>query len=297
MVIDMLDPIKLGNGIVLFESRVEPTKDVIQFLSEQKESAKQRHYSFTYDDNGDPLYATNKSGHRFQIEDIDKNCSRITDFYDHFNSKDIENFFLECEATIYKTLLEYGSIYPMAIPCLWWKTMGHVLAYGPGSDLGLHCDNDINYQPGFEPDYQLGIRHVLASITYFNSSVDKYDGENFVGGEIHFPYAEVVYKPKAGDILMFPANFVATHEVFDVTEGERYAYLEYFGQGSSDDSRGINIVDPREGLYGGQVWMPDLYKDYRDYIVSAYGEDDESDMLLSVSRKFHSHDTKQEVEK
>lgn len=293
----MQQTIKLGNGIVLFKSRIPYSSDVVSFLSELKTQAKNRHYSFVEDEDGNIIYATNKSGHRFNLEDIDKNCSRITDFYEYFPSDEIKEYFINCEEIIYKTLLEYGSIYPMSVPCLWWKTMGHVLAYGPGSDLGLHCDNDINYQPGFEPDFQLGVRHVLAAITYFNSSVEEYDGENFVGGEIVFPYADVKYTPQAGDILMFPANFVATHEVLGVKEGNRYAYLEYFGQGSSDGERGINICEPRDDVYSGQVWLSTLFEDYRKYILDTYGEKHDDLRLLPVSRKFHSQNTKQEVEK
>jgi len=292
----MQETIKLGNGIVLFKSRISYNKKVIDFLSELKLEANIKHYSFVKDDTGNVLYATNKSGHRFNIEDINRNCSRITDFYEHFTTSEIKDYFINCENIIYKTLLEYGSIYPMVIPCIWWKTVGHVLAYGASSDLGLHCDNDINYQPRFEPDYQLGIRHVLAAITYFNTSVDQYDGENFVGGEINFPYAEVSYSPSAGDILMFPANFVATHEVSEITAGERYAYLEYFGQGSSDPERGISIVDPRDDLFGGQVWLHELFEDYEKYILDTYGEDNIDLMLLPINRKFNSQNTRTEVD-
>lgn len=292
----MSEPILLGNGIVLFKGSINVSPGIIQELSEMKKTATEKHYSFVYNEYGDILYATNKSGHRFELDDIDKNCSRITDFREN-SSQELKDFFIECENTIYKTLLEYGSIYPMSIPCLWWKTKGHILAYGPGSDLGLHCDNDINYQPGFEPDYQLGVRHVLAAITYFNSSVDEYDGRNFTGGEIVFPYADVKYSPEAGDILMFPANFIATHEVLGVREGERYAYLEYFGQGSSDPEKGINIREDSDNIFSGQVWLSSLYEDYKNYIASKYGDDNENLMLLPVSRKFHSNSTKQEVEK
>jgi hypothetical protein len=293
----MQETIKLGNGIVLFKSRIPYTKEVIDFLSELKSEANTKHYSFIKDSEGNILYATNKSGHRFSVEDIEKNCKRITDFYEYFSSNEIKNFFIDCENIIYKTLLEYGSIYPMVIPCLWWKTMGHVLAYGTSSDLGLHCDNDINYQPKLEPDYQLGTRHVLAAITYFNSSVDEYDGENFVGGKINFPYAECSYSPCAGDILMFPANFIATHEVTEVTVGERYAYLEYFGQGSSHPERGINITDPRDDLFGGQVWLHELFKDYERYITDTYDDDSIDLMLLPIARQFNSQNTRIEVEK
>lgn len=286
----------LGNGIVLFKDRIKVPDKLLDYLAQLKVEATEKHYSFVYDDNGAPLYATNKSGHRFQLEDIEKNCSRITDFYNNFSEDWQKDFFLECEQILYKTMIEYCSIYPMVLSCLWWKTQGHALAYGPGAGLGLHCDNDINFSPGFEPDYQLGIRHVLASITYFNSSVDKQDECNFVGGQINFPYAEVTYTPQVGDILMFPGNYMCTHEVFDVESGNRYAYLEYFGQGSSDPDRGVNIADPIEGVFGGQVWMPSLFDDYKKYVIEYYGENTDDHRLLPLGRQFNSSNTKEEVE-
>lgn len=286
----------LGSGIVLFRDRIKVPSGLTDYLEKLKLEATEKHYSFVYDEEGNALYATNRSGHRFRLEDIDKNCSRITDFQDSFTEQWQEEFFIECEDILYSTMIEYASIYPMVLPCLWWKTQGHALAYGPGADLGLHCDNDINFSPGFEPDYQLGIRHVLASITYFNSSVEDYDGNNFTGGEINFPYAEITYKPKAGDILMFPGNYLCTHQVYGVKEGNRYAYLEYFGQGSSDPERGVQISDPVRGKFGGQVWMPQLYEDYKQYVIDYYGENYDEHKLLPVGRNFNSSNTKEEVE-
>ncbi len=291
----MSDIIKLGDGVILFKSSIKVNKKIISFIDNLKDDAKKNHYTFIKDSDGKDLYAVNKSGHRFNLEDIDKNCSRITDFYNHFDSEDTKNFFINCEKTIYKTLLSYASIYPMIIPCLWWKTTGHILAYGPNSDLGLHCDNDVNYQPGFEPDFQLGTRHVLAAITYFNSSVKEYNSENFVGGEIYFPYLDITYTPESGDILMFPANFVASHQVLPVSQGNRYAYLEYFGQGSSQEDRGICIAEDNENIFGGQVWMSSLHKDYTQYIFDEYGENYDLPYLLPVGRKYNSHNTKLEV--
>ena len=96
---------------------------------------------------------------------------------------------------------------------------------------------------------------------------------------------------------MFPANFVATHEVSEITAGERYAYLEYFGQGSSDPERGISIVDPRDDLFGGQVWLHELFKDYERYITDTYDDDSIDLMLLPIARQFNSQNTRIEVEK
>lgn len=286
----------LPNGIVLFKNRINLNEyNPISFLSSIKENSIKNNYTDIYDENNNFLYAINKSGHRFSKEDIITNCSRITDYYNYFSCDKQKLFFTQCQQSMYKCLLEYIEIYPQILPCLWWRTSGHVLAYDPGSDLGIHCDNDINYQPGFEPDYQLGIFHVLASITYFNSSSLEFSENNFVGGEILFPYANFKYAPEAGDVLMFPANYLGTHKVEKITYGTRYAFLEYYGQGSSQKDRGIDIIDHSQSFFGGQTWMKDLFIDYKDYILNKYG-DNHKDLLLPVNRIYNSYGTKRDVD-
>lgn len=287
---------KYNNGVVLFKNRIDLNKyNPISFLSSIKENSIKNHYTDIYDEEGNFLYAVNKSGHRFSKQDIASNCSRITDYYNYFTSDEQKLFFINCQKSIYQCLLEYIEVYPQILPCLWWRTAGHVLAYDPGADLGIHCDNDINYQPGFEPDYQLGAFHVLAAITYFNSSSLELNHNNFVGGEISFPYANFQYKPQAGDVLMFPANYLGTHQVSKVNYGTRYAFLEYYGQGSSQKDRGIDIIDSSENFFGGQTWMKNLYIDYEKYILNKYGND-HRDLLLPVNRLYNSHGTKRDVD-
>jgi hypothetical protein len=168
----------------------------------------------------------------------------------------------------------------MLLPCIWWKTKGHPILYPKGSEQGLHCDNDINYMPGFEPKMQLGSRHVLAAMCYLN--------DDFTGGEIVFPYAGVVHAPKVGDILLFPANYICAHYVAQVTDGERYAYLQYFGNGSSSPEYGVSVCDDLANVHSGQVWMNNLFADYRKYIESKYDVNNYGDLLLPLQREFHS---------
>jgi hypothetical protein len=210
------------------------------------------------------------------------------------------DFFKKCEEVIYQCLLRYIEKFPMLIPCLWWRTQGHIVAYSPGSSFGLHCDNDVNYKPGSIPDQQLAIRNVCGAILYFNDSVesnpntDKYE---YSGGNINFPYAGVRYAPKTGDIIMFPSNYLATHEVDPCVGGSRYGYVGYFAQGSSDIDKGINIRDKNEVMDSGQVWMPELFDDYVNYLNIKYNgvEDEHSELYRPTNRVSTSNNTTQEV--
>ncbi len=81
-------------------------------------------------------------------------------------------------------------------------------------------------------------------------------------------------------------------------EGSRYAYIGYFSQGSPHPDRGINIThgDIPPGLQG-QVWMPDVVKDYVEYIKSKYDEDSKAanELLKPTTRMYNSSNTVKEL--
>lgn len=278
----------LAPGIVLFPNTDINSAGIIELFNELKEGALQENYNFIKNEFGKIIYGINRSGHRIPAEDIDKTCLRLSNILSHRNHN-LEYIF-ELEKILYTILLKYIEIYPQVLPCLWWKTKGHGLIYSNDSCLGLHSDNDINYMPGAEPDYQLGIRHVLTSICYFNSS-----GFDYVGGEIKFPYYNITYSPKKGDILFFPSNFLAAHEVNPVIGGNRYCYLEYYGHGSSDPSRGVNISENSDNLTSGQVWLSNLPQDYKKYIIDKYGQANLGEFLRPIRNNYSSNNTKEEL--
>lgn len=273
----------LGMGIVVFRNAIEVDENlVIPFLESLKEKALKEDYTLIYKDEK-PVYAINRSGHRYSLEDIHKSCNHIMAFINEETDKTVSHFFKDCEDTMYSALLHYVEVFPMLLPCLWWRTQGHVVAYGHGATFGLHCDNDINYQPGAEPDQQLAIRNVVGCLIYLNSSVENeslINSKEFVGGEIVFPYANIEYSPKAGDLIMFPSNYLATHEVKESKFNNRYGYVGYFAQGSEHPERGIKIRYPSDVLDSGQVWMPEIVNDYKDFILNKHNDEKKIEYLL-----------------
>jgi hypothetical protein len=270
----------LGNGIVLFNESFNVDGAILDFLNSLQEVEFKNNYTYEFNDDNSIKCLVNKSGHRFRQEDISKSCVRLSNYYNYPNSEECINFFNNCDSAVYEALLEYLEIFPMLLPCIWWKTKGHPIFYPEGSEQGIHCDNDINYSPGFEPSMQLGSRHVLAAMCYLN--------DDFSGGEIVFPYAGVTHFPKAGDVLLFPANYICAHYVATVTSGERYAYLQYFGQGSSSPEYGISVCDNSPYIHSGQVWMNDIFSDYKNHIEMKYQPSESGDFLRPLQRKFHS---------
>jgi len=226
-------------------------------------------------------YAVNRSGHRIPIENIDKSCVRFSNFEDN-ELPIIKNF----EKTFNSLLLEYCAEYPMSIPCLWWKTEGHVLLYGKGSELGLHADIDVNYQPGNIPDYQLGTRHVLAAIAYFDVSSN--------GGDLVFPYLDLRITPQSGDVIFFPSHFIFAHKVEPIFAGHRFAYLTYFGQGTDNARAPMTIRESGDTIHGGQVWVDWLPGKYAEYLSNNFGDNAE-ERLLPLTRTTTSSGTFDEL--
>jgi hypothetical protein len=93
---------------------------------------------------------------------------------------------------------------------------------------------------------------------------------------MEIPYFGITMKPKMGTVLFMPANYLGAHEIMEVTSGSRYSYLSWFAQGSPNQERGISPNEPIQGHarpIGGQWWMPDLVKDYEQYLMDKYGDE------------------------
>ena len=51
--------------------------------------------------------------------------------------------------------------------------------------------------------------------------------DGYEGGEVALFNRELVYKLGAGDVLVFPSNFMYPHEIMPVTEGTRYSIITW----------------------------------------------------------------------
>lgn len=280
-----MEPVDLGGGVLLFRKVVDIDQDfVIPYLADLHDKTVSEEFTIIKDKEGKELYGINRSGHRYLIEDIHK-VNRIMGFATDDENSKYHKFFTACEDTIYACLLRYIERFPMVLPSLWWKTQGHVAAYRSGSEMGLHSDNDVNYQPNAVPDMQVATRHVIGAILYLNDSVDikdqigKYE---YTGGELVFHYLNIEYKPKAGDIVMFPSNYMGTHKVKQCYGNSRYAYIAYFSQGSPDEKRGISPIGESTKILSTQVWIPEVFSDFSKYIQEKYGNDLVNHPLLTL---------------
>jgi hypothetical protein len=270
------------SGVVRFPNAIHIDQDKLRkWIDENAQTAHQQRWEYRVDEAG-VTYAVNEDGNKFSLEQINEVPVRVLEPVRIGTEPEFVHIFREWEDAIYKCLIKYVDIYPMVLGTLWWRSRGHVIRYDVGNYLGIHNDNDSNFRSSggvrYIPKGQVQMRQVVAVMLYVNDCVDpeEFDGSNYSGGELTFPYLGIEQKPKSGDIVIFPTNYIATHGVNTVTHGQRYCYLEFWSQGSSHDEVLVNVAEPNEvDSWCRPHWIDNLYDDYSRYSMFSEFENKE----------------------
>lgn len=270
-----VDPKHLGGGVVLFESAIDIDWDyIVQFSRDAIDKEKMEMYTPSIDpETGEELYL-NKSGYFFGKDSIDKMPGRGSAIHRYSDEK-VREIFDFVEESKDKYLLKYFELFPLAYKCVWWKVKGHIVQYRKDVYLGSHSDVSADYiYDVWTPKDQLATRNVISNVFYLTSCVDseeELNGNNFTGGHHYFNYLGIDVKPTRGDLLFFPSNFMAAHEVKPVGEGERYSYLGWYSHGTPNQEVGEFVVDPNKqpemAKTSTNLYMPNLTNDYREYLL------------------------------
>lgn len=119
-----------------------------------------------------------------------------------------ETFFINLNNLFFKNFdpieKDYMSTYGVQTD---WHDMYSILKYGPGQQFTNHIDDHKSYH------------RRISTVYYLN--------DNYTGGEISFPRFDIIFKPKANQMIIFPSTYVYNHSVFPVIEGERYAVVSW----------------------------------------------------------------------
>lgn len=86
----------------------------------------------------------------------------------------------------------------------YWEAMNYV-KYGPGQHFQEHSDNGFSYNC------------VVSLVAYPN--------DDYEGGELFFRLQNLNIKPKAGDLFVFPSNFMYPHRAMPVHSGTKYSIV------------------------------------------------------------------------
>jgi len=103
----------------------------------------------------------------------------------------------------------------------YWEATNYV-KYGPGQHFQEHHDHGYSY-------------NCVVSLVGFPN-------DDYEGGELYFRLQNVKVKARAGDLYIFPSNFMYPHRAMPVTTGTKYSM--------------VTMLDYSEKYHG-----PDMYKE------------------------------------
>ena len=86
----------------------------------------------------------------------------------------------------------------------YWEAMNFV-KYGPGQHFQEHTDHGYSYNC------------VVSLVAYPN--------DDYVGGELEFRLQGIKVKPRAGDLFIFPSNFMYPHKSLPVESGTKHSIV------------------------------------------------------------------------
>jgi hypothetical protein len=131
---------------------------------------------------------------------------------------------------IYRAVVEYCRVFPVAVECITGQTDGYLIRYLPGCDMGPHSDCNIPYKSGtLEPLTVSPAFNTLTTSIFIN--------DGYSGGDVRFRTWGITARPEFGSALIYPSNFIGCHEVDEVSSGERWAFLSWFYHGNGQENK------------------------------------------------------------
>jgi len=193
------EKIDLGSGIKCYRNIIKPEFDVVgRIESNLKPVGDSTGYSWQ------PAYV----GYRQLMPDY-RDC---TDF--KFKKTDIENDKSQVSLNLQSLWQDiYDSAFPAVedyraeyniMPLKYWEAMNFV-KYNPGQHFMEHHDHGFSYNC------------TVSLVGYIN--------DDYEGGELFFRLQNLKIKALAGDLYVFPSNFMYPHQAMPVITGTKYSIV------------------------------------------------------------------------
>lgn len=137
----------------------------------------------------------NCSDFKFKKTDIEHDKSQI--------SLNLQSIWQDTYDASFPAVEDYRSEYNI-MPLKYWEAINYV-KYGPGQHFMEHHDHGFSYNC------------TVSLVAYVN--------DDYEGGELYFRLQDLKIKPQAGDLYVFPSNFMYPHQAMPVLSGTKYSIV------------------------------------------------------------------------
>jgi predicted 2-oxoglutarate/Fe(II)-dependent dioxygenase YbiX len=132
---------------------------------------------------------------KFQKTDIEHDTRK--------DSLQLQAFWQELYDAKKAAVEDYSKLYNI-MELKYWEAFNFI-KYGPGQHFQEHHDHGYSYNC------------TLSLVAYVN--------DDYEGGELYFRLQDLKVKPEAGDLFIFPSNFMYPHQAMPVTSGTKYSIV------------------------------------------------------------------------
>jgi hypothetical protein len=105
----------------------------------------------------------------------------------------------------------------------YWEALNFV-KYGPGQHFQEHHDHGFSYNC------------TVSLVGYVN--------DDYEGGELYFRLQDLTLKPDAGDLVIFPSNFMYPHKAMPVKSGTKYSIVTMLDYNKKFHTPAMYTADP-----------------------------------------------------
>jgi hypothetical protein len=121
----------------------------------------------------------------------------------HGETKELEDIYQVLYHRQLQVVKDYSNRYHIG-ELRYWEAM-NLVKYGPGEHFQEHHDHGYSYNC------------TVSLVSYLN--------DDYEGGEIYFRLQDLQVKPDAGDLFIFPSNFMYPHRAMPVISGTKYSLV------------------------------------------------------------------------
>lgn len=193
------EKIDLGNGITCYRGVIKKDIDVISRLeSNLKPEGDKTGYSWQ------PAYVGYQqlmpeyrdcNDFKFKKTDIEHDKSPV--------GLELQSLWQDVYDVCFPAVEDYRKDYNI-MDLKYWEAMNFV-KYGPEQHFQEHHDHGFSYN--------------------CTVSLVAYPNDDYEGGELYFRLQDLKIKAQAGDLYIFPSNFMYPHKAMPVTSGTKYSIV------------------------------------------------------------------------